>query len=271
MTIRLTILIIMMFNHLNGQKLRFVYDYRFVPDSSNFKEINHEIMYLDINNSESFFFSKEKFEIDSTILEESKKGKFIMPPNKQMINYRIDKNREKLEIQMKTSLLSTMLNVIDNRLIDWTLIPEYKTILNLSAQKATCKFGGRNWIAYFTREIPINDGPYKFYGLPGLILEIIDITDSHSFKLIGIKKIKKETGYPIIHSIKPTIVTNDRYKELLNNFRKNPTSHLIGKIVDQEDSDGNFRSAQQIIREIEINELKKIKKDNNILEIDLLK
>ena len=49
---------------------------------------------------------------------------------------------------------------------------------------------GRNWIAWYTTDIPIQDGPYKFNGLPGLILKINDETGSHSFQFIGIKKIK---------------------------------------------------------------------------------
>jgi GLPGLI family protein len=41
-------------------------------------------------------------------------------------------------------------------------------------QKAT-NFGGRLWIiAWFNLEIPINEGPYKFRGLSGLIFEIGD-------------------------------------------------------------------------------------------------
>lgn len=39
-------------------------------------------------------------------------------------------------------------------------------------QKATCDFAGRKWIAWFTTEIPIQDGPYKFYGLPCAYCEI---------------------------------------------------------------------------------------------------
>lgn len=271
MIFRITIILLLNFYMTNGQSLRFVYDYQFVPDSCNLKEINREMMYLDIKDSRSLFYSKEKFESDSTILEQSKKGVFAMPPNKQMITYRIYKNKKNFNILMNTSLLSTMLSVTDSRTIEWSVLSEHKTILGFSVQKATCNFAGRRWTAFFTKEIPIHDGPYKFYGLPGLILEIYDESKSHDFKIIEIKKIREDSEYPLLSKVKPTTVTHDKYKELFKNFRKNPTAHLIGKILDQEDSEGNFRSAQQIIREIEINELKKIRKDNNILEIDLLK
>lgn len=44
-------------------------------------------------------------------------------------------------------------------------------ILNFKAQKATAKYGGRKWTAWFCQEIPIPNGPYKFGGLPGLIVK----------------------------------------------------------------------------------------------------
>ena len=50
-------------------------------------------------------------------------------------------------------------------------------------------FGNRKWIAWFTPEIPISDGPYKFCGLPGLILKINDSTNSWNFDVTSIHKI----------------------------------------------------------------------------------
>lgn len=43
------------------------------------------------------------------------------------------------------------------------------------------------WTAWFTTELPISDGPYKFHGLPGLILKIYDKTNTYSFDIISRK------------------------------------------------------------------------------------
>lgn len=56
----------------------------------------------------------------------------------------------------------------------WTLIKEFKTIGEYKCQKATTTFRGRKYIAWFCVEIPVNFGPWKLNGLPGLILEIED-------------------------------------------------------------------------------------------------
>ncbi len=73
-------------------------------------------------------------------------------------------------------------------LFDWTLSGETRTIKGYTAQKATCNFGGRTWIAWFTPEIPYSDGPYKFNGLPGLILNIRDTKDEYIFEFLSIEK-----------------------------------------------------------------------------------
>jgi len=73
---------------------------------------------------------------------------------------------------------------------NWQLHNEKKKILNYNCQKATCSFRGRNYIAWFTPEIPLKEGPYKFGGLPGLILQISDTKNEYIFTCIGIRKPK---------------------------------------------------------------------------------
>lgn len=57
---------------------------------------------------------------------------------------------------------------------DWTMHEDTTTILNIVCQKATMEFRGREYTDWFTMDIPINDGPWKLYGLPGLILKVED-------------------------------------------------------------------------------------------------
>ncbi len=55
---------------------------------------------------------------------------------------------------------------------DWELISgETKTILGYKCKKAKLKFRGSEFTAYYTSAIPTTFGPWKFGGLPGLILE----------------------------------------------------------------------------------------------------
>jgi len=57
--------------------------------------------------------------------------------------------------------------------INWKIDEsQIKTIAGYQCYKATGKFRGSNVIAYFTKELPYSTGPFKFFGLPGLILDV---------------------------------------------------------------------------------------------------
>lgn len=56
----------------------------------------------------------------------------------------------------------------------WAISSETKRIGNQNCQKATSTFRGRNYTAWFSTKISVDAGPYKFQGLPGLIMEIVD-------------------------------------------------------------------------------------------------
>jgi len=71
----------------------------------------------------------------------------------------------------------------------WQLQDETLEVMGYKCQKATCNFRGRNYTAWFTMDIPVNDGPYKFYGLPGLILMIEDSGKLFCFKAVGLEQL----------------------------------------------------------------------------------
>jgi len=69
----------------------------------------------------------------------------------------------------------------------WELENDTKTICGHLCHKASCTFRGRTWTAWYC-DIASNNGPWKFGGLPGLILEVVDSKKEHHFKAISIKK-----------------------------------------------------------------------------------
>lgn len=56
----------------------------------------------------------------------------------------------------------------------WKLENKTKKIGSFLCNKATIKFRGRNYTAWYTLAIPVPFGPWKFKNLPGLILEVYD-------------------------------------------------------------------------------------------------
>lgn len=70
----------------------------------------------------------------------------------------------------------------------WKIENEKKTICGYECQKATCKWRGRDFVAWFTTQIPVSAGPWKFGGLPGLILEIRDSKNDYSWEAVAVEK-----------------------------------------------------------------------------------
>ena len=70
---------------------------------------------------------------------------------------------------------------------EWKIVNETKTILGYSCQKAKLFFRGRNYEVYFTSQIPYSDGPVKFMGLPGMILEVNSNSPTYSYEIIAEK------------------------------------------------------------------------------------
>lgn len=71
----------------------------------------------------------------------------------------------------------------------WDIIADStKQILNYDCQMARCTFKGRTWTAWFTADIPLDNGPWKLYGLPGLILRAYDSKQQYIFDCVGMKQ-----------------------------------------------------------------------------------
>lgn len=75
----------------------------------------------------------------------------------------------------------------------WEMGDSTKNVLGYECFNATTSYHGRVWTVWFTPEIPIQDGPWKLRGLPGLILEAIT-GDGIGFIADGIEQTTKIIG-----------------------------------------------------------------------------
>lgn len=82
----------------------------------------------------------------------------------------------------------------DEGIIDfhWKLEEGTKTVCGHICQKATCTFRGRDWTAWYAMDIPQSQGPWKFGGLPGLIMLVEDSKREHVFTVTSIRKGSKD-------------------------------------------------------------------------------
>lgn len=87
--------------------------------------------------------------------------------------YIFEKIKKENKLYYSESIMTKRFYVVDSlHPMKWKIGKEIKSILGYPCQKAQTHFRGRDYFAYFTKKIPVNNGPYKFGGLPGLILEV---------------------------------------------------------------------------------------------------
>lgn len=113
--------------------------------------------------------------------------------------------------------------------LNWKIDPsEKQKIGEYNTQKATTDFGGRQWTAWFCTDVPFQDGPYKFSGLPGLIVKVEDVGKNYSWELKGNKKIENYSEVPYVETIsfggapKLTEVSREKFEKTYTDFKKDP-------------------------------------------------
>ena len=72
---------------------------------------------------------------------------------------------------------------------DWEITEDTLTLLGYPCHKATTDFRGRSHTVWFTLDIPVNDGPWKLYGLPGMILKVEVTNGVFNFQAIGLQEL----------------------------------------------------------------------------------
>ncbi len=183
---------------LEKAELIVTYSLAFQPDSLNPNSIGEEKMLLFIGKDLSEFLSYNLFVFDNEMQKMKTSSQLqewlnTIPPMPN-IPYYIYKNYPVGKITYTEHAAFTSFKYEENlKIFTWQLSTDTATIGGYHAQKATTSFGGREWIAWFAPELPYNDGPYKFNGLPGLIVKVYDTRNHYVFEMTSIEKAQDET------------------------------------------------------------------------------
>lgn len=172
-----------------------------------------DTLFLAIGNFHSLFldpYYKEKLEISrkARIARSKKIGRVNMEHDNiddivHLISinsdYQEENNGDPVQIykDRNTGTLSSIYNAFIDNLIceqqikefrDWVVTDEIDTIFDYPCRKAKVSYAGRNYSAWFTPDIPVSDGPWKFQGLPGLILQVEDDEKMIQYMAIGLQQ-----------------------------------------------------------------------------------
>lgn len=180
-------------------------------------------MVLDIGKEETKFYDIEFLRIDS--IRKIKNENWMTNSITQQLLKR--KNGSNFNQNYKDNLFDYFL-VESNDEMKWNVFPETKNVANYHLQKAETNFGGRHWVAWFTAEIPISEGPYKFRGLPGLVFEVSDVGNNYSYKLVNSTTLDVEFDtndfLETHYGEKPIKIAAEKLNELQINYYNDPYS-----------------------------------------------
>ena len=113
--------------------------------------------------------------------------------------------------------------------IEWTIGEEQDTVCGYVCTKATGTYGGRDWEAWFAEEIPSEMGPWKFSGLPGLIMKATDSEGIHEFRAISFREGKTPVAKPNNSLIQKT--TREKFIAAKSTFEEKPKASINPAIV----------------------------------------
>lgn len=191
------------------------------------------LMTLYVHGLNSTFFDNEMLKADSILTSSKNKfeqsGEILDYDTDIDVNFTfvINKNLENKNIIYMDHILNglnpLMIAYQEPVELEWKLTNEISTVQNYICQKAILQYGGRNWIAWFTTQIPIQDGPYKFHGLPGLIVKIHDNEFNYNWELEKIQSNKRNSFItPIFSNQKIKFMSKQEFENVFATYTKNP-------------------------------------------------
>ncbi len=226
---------------LNAQETanRFFYELTFKPKKDSAK-VEKVMTILDVVKDKSIYRDYTIVAQDSILkiqIEAMQKSGLFKDISKSVTMPKFSEKIYKFYPSMKVQYVDRVANGFtpmnigynEDLKFNWKIDAQKEKIGAYNAQKATTEYGGRKWTAWFTADIPLQDGPFKFHGLPGLIVKVTDDGNNYSWELKGNKKVENFNEIPYIETVSPggdggkvVEVSRDKFEKTFGEFKKDP-------------------------------------------------
>lgn len=206
-----------------------------------YKKKNTEQFLLFINTKEniSYYKSTNQYVLDSLKANgKVKSGDFMTG-----VSYQTALGEE---VVRKNNNFTVYERVVDAKIkytepvsLKWTILKDTKVYSGYKTRKAVTTAYGRKWIAWYTEDLPLNFGPYKFCGLPGIIVNMYDEKAEYLFTLSQFKKKVKQVQLPKDKTYK------EFPKKKTKEIKYNALSDLSGMIFDDPNEKRRMEQSNQ--------------------------
>lgn len=250
--------------NIDNAKYRITYEGKWVnnPAIKPFIYTDSE-MRLDIGEKATCFYDRTKQIKDSLMDEKAKTGNFDFSdlPKGGRFPFTYYKNYPSIgkSIQLESVGTSDYQCTEKVETPDWQLIPDSTAdIIEYHCQLAKTLFKGRTWYAWYSEDIPLQEGPWKLMGLPGLILKAYDENKEYSFTAIGMTTLTTATSISISKA-KREEISQKELREFKEKFTPGMVLEALNiKDVKIQDEKGNpidmkkFQNKKNIFNPIEL-------------------
>lgn len=264
--------LLLAFSFLKAQTHRFIYELKYMSDSlqSGYETIE---MVLDINPKEVKFYDYGFLEKDSLNILHNTSNNQYFSRTSQTIKRLANSFKNKNYRQILLSPFNYYVYETEDP-IKWNIQSETNKLGSFTIQKATAEFGGRKWTAWFTRDIPFSEGPYKFRGLPGLIVLLEDTnkhfvyTFSRNYNLD--KPYKTDSFLENRYNLIATPIAEKQWEKLNQDYYSDPYSTLRNSYQPgwEIEIQGKKIKSKEDFKQLTESTQQEILKMNNPIELD---
>ena len=220
------------------------YDLRMVEDTVNAPDIAvKETMRLELGDHVSLFYSQMAYQADSANAIVMKNGGNSYSGGGK-ISWRLYKN---YPTEGKTALLERLgmdrfVCTEDYSAPLWQPVADSSAvILGYRCSMAVTNYKGRTWYAWYAEDIPLDAGPWKLGGLPGLILRAYDAPRHYVFDAVGMSEVATPT--PIYYKgVKYEAVSRKQLEGIRRRYFADPVGYITSNpnvTVQIRDEQGN--------------------------------
>lgn len=221
------------------------------PDS---EKPTEDLMLLQAGGRTSKFFSYKTLQRDSLLRVTPSEQVLANPGNfKGGVQYAVFQNYPQGELTCTDKIATDYLLYTEPLpKIGWELSPRTREIIGYTCRRATCTFRGRDYEAWYTEEIPLGLGPWKFRGLPGLILAVNDLADPQGiirFEATGIRKSRTPVTMADLNYLK---TSRKKFRSTEQKFMTDPIGYMSansGVKITVQNPDGTPREGADLIRQ----------------------
>lgn len=137
---------------------------------------------------------------------------------------------------------------------EWNLLPELDSVCGYLCQKAKTEYKGRKYEAWYSPDLPIDAGPYKFRGLPGLILKVQDLAGDYAWELYD-GRIESDTAPMVEKKYLGHEASRAKSRKLVQKMMASPVSYMLSnghRIHVYEESTGSVRPLTEEEKQVSV-------------------